>query len=158
MHISDLLAELGRRQTGTPFALDGSGVCRIAFDDGKLVDVEPIDGSDTVHVYSFVAPLPSGDAATIYGKLLRANLFGADTGGATFALDPRTEEIVLCRTLDTAALDADRFEALIVGFMAQVRHWSSELSGPAFATPAEDDTTTARPASRPEDSLMIIRG
>lgn len=157
MSIDDLLAEFGNRQTGQPLGLDGNGICRIGFRDGDFLDIEPVPGSDGVLVYAPLAPLPERNADVVYGKLLAANLFGEATGGAWFAIDPGTEEILLNRRLDLGDLDADRLEALLLDFMDRVTHWRGELRGPDFDVLEGGDGQAQAPFAAP-DPTFIIRG
>lgn len=160
MSIDELLADFGRRQTGKPLALDANGICRIGFRGDAFLDVEPVPGSDHVLVYAPLAPLPERNAGNVYGKLLAANLFGEATGGAWFAIDPGTEEILLNRRLVLTELDADRFEALMLDLMDRVTQWKSELQGPDFDV-LEGTEAAAAPAAA-QDTMMdprfIIRG
>jgi hypothetical protein len=160
MSIDDLLAEFGRRQTGKPLALDANGICRIGFRGDDFLDIEPVPGSDHALVYAPLAPLPERNAGNVYGKLLAANLFGEATGGAWFAIDPGTEEILLNRRLVLPDLDADRFEALLLDFMDRVTHWKGELSGPDFDVLEGGEAAAAAPAAQATmvDPRFIIRG
>lgn len=164
MVIADLLAAFGERQMGAPLTLGASGVCRLRFGERHVLDIEPIDGSDLVHAYAAVAPLPSRNATNVYGKLLTANLFGAGTGGAVLAVDPSSEEILLVRSFESTHLDLDGFERLILGLMDQVERWAGELAGPDFAELEEEPEAgalprPAAPAAADRDiTPLMIRG
>jgi hypothetical protein len=159
MVLSDLLTAFGEAQAGRPFALDRNGVCRLGFHKGRELVVEPVEGSDKVHLYAALAPLPARNSATVYGKLLAANLFGEATGDAWFAIDPATEEIVLNRSFTTTHLDEEAFTALVTGFMDIVELWKRELDGPDFdELTADEDEPPQKQPSRLGDTMLIIRG
>src|SRR5690242_118522 len=121
MTLAELLAAFGEAQAGRAFGLDRSGVCRLGFHEGCELVLEPVEGSDRVHLYAPMAPLPTPrHAGNVYGKLLAANLFGEATGGASFAVDPSGEEVVLNRSFETTHMDAAAFAGLLTGFMDMV--------------------------------------
>jgi hypothetical protein len=156
MTLADLLAALGERRTGKPFALDANGVCQIDFRGGRRIAIEPDPEGDRAYLYGRVAGLPARNHAVVYGKLLLANLHGHYTDDAWFALDAEAEEIVLNRTLWPARLDPDAFEAVVTGFMDMVELWSRELASPGFdAAEGEGESEVPPAAFRPE---LMIRG
>jgi Tir chaperone family protein CesT len=155
--LGELLVAFGEATVGQPLTLDRNGVCELAFHEGRRLTLEPEPGSDKVHLYSAVAPLPARDAANVYGKLLTANLFGSGTGEAWFAVDPTREMVVLNRILSTTHMDALEFGELVTGFMDVVEHWGRELAGPGFEQldAVEEAAAAALPRGGPH---LIIRG
>jgi hypothetical protein len=78
-------------------ALDANGMCRLSFRDTVKVDIEPARCPGHIHIYTALARIPVNADAAWYRTLQEANLFGRDTGFATTACDPTTEEVLLCR-------------------------------------------------------------
>lgn len=128
MHIHDVLAELGHRM-GLNVALDEQGVCRLVFDERFAVDIEASPDNDTVHLYSVLCPVPPENKEPFYERLLAANLFGGDTGGAWFALDGVHGEVVLNRTVKMTNTDYQDFADLLEAFVAHLESWSDKLAG-----------------------------
>ena len=128
MHIHDVLAELGHRM-GLNVALDEQGVCRLVFDERFAVDIEASPDNDTVHLYSVLCPVPPENKGPFYERLLAANLFGGDTGGAWFALDGVHGEVVLNRTLKMTDTDYQDFADLLEAFVDHLESWSDKLAG-----------------------------
>lgn len=128
MNIRDVLAELGH-QMGLNVTLNDEGVCRLVFDDRFSVDVEASPDNDAVHLYSVLCPVPPENKEPFYERLLEANLFGGDTGGAWFALDGVHGEVVLNRTVKMTNTDYQDFADLLEAFVAHLESWSDKLSG-----------------------------
>ncbi|HLO75766.1 MAG TPA: type III secretion system chaperone [Magnetospirillum sp.] len=141
MSVSDLLAEFGRKAGLGSLGLDGQGVCRLSFDGSLIVDLEFDDGAGVLHLYGTVGPVPAGDREAVYQRLLSANLFGRETGGATLALDGGRDEIVLCRALVPDHLDPLAFEAALAAFVDALEGQREQLKtapvgGPSHEPPA----------------------
>jgi hypothetical protein len=128
MNIRDVLAELGH-QMGLNVTLNDEGVCRLVFDDRFSVDVEASPDNDAVHLYSVLCPVPPENKEPFYERLLEANLFGGDTGGAWFALDGAHGEVVLNRTLKMTDTDYRDFADLLEAFVNHLEAWTDKLAG-----------------------------
>ena len=127
MNIRDVLAELGH-QMGLNVTLNDEGVCRLVFDDRFSVDVEASPDNDAVHLYSVLCPIPPENKEPFYERLLEANLFGGDTGGAWFALDGVHGEVVLNRTVKMTNTDYRDFADLLEAFVNHLEAWSDKLA------------------------------
>ncbi|MBL8251044.1 MAG: type III secretion system chaperone [Candidatus Competibacter sp.] len=137
MNIHDVLAELGH-QMGLNVTLNEEGVCRLVFDERFPVDIEASPDNDAVHLYSVLCPIPPEDKERFYERLLEANLFGGDTGGAWFALDGSHGEVVLNRTVSIANIDYQDFANLLEGFVNCLESWSDRLAGGELADESPD--------------------
>src|SRR3712207_4379413 len=123
MDLGALLSTYGRSIGLPDLALDGQGVCRLVFDGGLAVDLEPVAGSDRFPVYSELAGLPSPDPLLVYRELMEAHLFGRAPGPAYFGCDSGLGRLFLVMTLDMAGLDLARFSDLMARFVEQARFW-----------------------------------
>lgn len=130
MHTAEqLLSALGRH-SGLPdaFAFDHNRCARIIFDETVAVTLEASIDDGPLHVYSVLGALPDGNREAILLKLMNANLFGADTAGATLAIDGTTDEIVICRQVNTDQATEWGFISMIDQFVAAVEVWTAKLS------------------------------
>ncbi len=149
----NLLADLGQRMGLPNLKFNEHGLCRLAFDTTILIDVERGDDPQSVHLYSVLAPIPAEGREALFERLLTANLFGHETGGATFGLDLLNNDIVLSRTLDTTRLDGNDFAAQVDVLVNAVENWSKQLAAapesaaseaPTFAPPADNSRHAIR--------------
>jgi hypothetical protein len=152
--LGELLAAYGERVAGGSFAIDGNGVCELAFArSGVRVVVEPVPGETEAQLWCALGPLPPMHAAAreaLLRRLLEGNLFGLATGGAALALDGTREEVLLCQGFAPERLDAEGFAALVEGFADIATLWARELAQPAEVQPGADE-----PAPRPGLEGMI---
>ena len=139
MNIRDALAELGH-QMGVNVTLNEEGVCRLVFDERFLVDIEASPDQDAVHLYSVLCPIPPDDKERFYERLLEANLFGGDTGGAWFALDRAHGEVVLNRTVSMANTDYREFADALEGFVNHLEAWDDKLAHGELSESTEEFT------------------
>lgn len=139
MNIRDALAELGH-QMGVNVTLNEEGVCRLVFDERFLVDIEASPDQDAVHLYSVLCPIPPDDKERFYERLLEANLFGGDTGGAWFALDSAHGEVVLNRTVSMANTDYREFADALEGFVNHLEAWDDKLAHGELSESTEEFT------------------
>ena len=153
MEVGALLAGYGRSLGLPDLAPDGQGVCRLLFDGDLTVDLEPMAGSDWLHVYSDLAGLPSPDHALVYRELMEAHLFGRATGPAYFGCDSGVGRMFLVMTLETAGLDPARFSGLMDRFVEQARFWRAKLDRIDQPGELPDDVDEPAPAG-----AMMIRG
>lgn len=126
------LAVLGRA-LGFPLALGPERVCSLRLDDGLECSVEVPEGSSLLHLYCPLLPVPPGDRLTFLEQVLALNLYGLDTGGASLALDPDTDRIVLCWSQPPEGMLPDDLAALIAGFIERAMALRAQLQPAARA-------------------------
>ena len=104
---------------------DAFGRCEIVVNEALEIVLEGPPEATSLRLYAHLAELP--DAGDVTPGLLEANLSGRETGGAFFALDTRSNEIVLVSEISTAASSdgeiADRVEA----FAKTALFWSENV-------------------------------
>lgn len=128
MKFDDALSALGRQMNVAALAFNDAGVCRMVFDRELVVDCERVAGSDeAAWLYAVVASLPAEREAVLM-RLLEANLFGAETGDASLAIDSVMSEILLQQKVDTAAMDDTAFAAAVERFVHVLECWREELA------------------------------
>ena len=131
MTAQELLQELGTI-LGIKPAFGNAETCRLLFDD-DAVDFEAAD--ETLFLIAEVGPVPVEGREAVYARLLAANLFGAQTGGATLGLDPDKERVILHRALPLPC-DYAPFEAALERFVKSLRYWKEWLALAASAPAA----------------------
>jgi hypothetical protein len=86
------------------------GLYVLPSDSGHYMFVVDEPQRGTVLLKAIVAflPIDGPDDAATYRHLLQAHLLGEATGGACFAIEPDTDDLILYRRLPLAGLDAAR--------------------------------------------------
>jgi hypothetical protein len=124
--------------------LDANQMCRLRFGDSVVVDIEPSKLPGQAHLYAVLGRAPQNPGESYFRKLLEWNLFGRDTGGASLACDPETEDLLLWRLIDIDSLTAERFDATLRELVQSAGRLMEKLKG---------DTVTE--AARSEDSVLM---
>ena len=105
------LAEV-RKTTGIEsFDCDDSGLVSVRIDDKYNLNLQLLEESDRMLCFVEVTALPSDASKSVYRDLLVGGLFGRDTGGGYFTVEPESETVVYIYFFDTAraAQDVDDF-------------------------------------------------
>lgn len=150
MHSTDqLLLDLGQMAgLPQPLRFDQHGCARLMFDAHLGIDFERHADAGLIQVYSVLGPVPAEGRDALFQQLLEANLFGADTGGSTLALDSEMGEVVLCRSVATDGMAAAAFVQLVEQFASVAEDWKTRLA--RHKAPA---TSTAAAPLQPVDQM-----
>ena len=130
--IDQLLYNLGHvAGLAQPLRFDEQGCARLMFDGHLAIDFERDQDAGLLQVYSVLGLLPAQGREALLLQLLQANLFGADTAGATLAIDSQTAsggDILLCRSVNVQGLAAPDFVRLVEQFVAAAEAWKERLA------------------------------
>lgn len=131
--LDDLLDQLGRSLGLPMLGTDELGVCMLVFDERTTVNLtlDPLCGEllSWCELGNVDAGLQDADARL--RQLLRANLFWRGTRGATLAMMPGTDAVILARRWPMEGMTVDR---LRVGIDAMVETADSLVPRLAGAT------------------------
>jgi hypothetical protein len=128
MNADQLLNDLGLTMNLPNLRFNESGCARLEFDGKTTVNLEIDAQSGRLQLYSDVCGLPPDGREALYLSLLEANLFGAQTMGATLAVDSLFHAVVMCRTLVTDDLSGAGFAQIIGDFVNSVEQWRETLT------------------------------
>ena len=130
------LAEV-RKETGiealTP---DDGGLVTVNVDGKYNLNLQFVEATGRILCFIEVAQLPSDAPKEAYRDLLAGGLFGKETGGGYFTLEPETETVVYNYffDLDKAAEDAEDFVATLEKILQLCDIWSERIkAGPRQA-------------------------
>lgn len=151
MKAEQLLSDLGLTMGLPGLTFNTDGCARLVFDDTHAVNLESDTQTGQLLLYITLGPLPAAGREALYLSLLEGNLFGAQTDGATLAVDSLNHEVVLCRTLVADELSAQSFTEIIEKFVNAAEQWRARMENITFQTEAE-------PTQVPFDSASQFGG
>lgn len=148
MHSCDqLLLDLGQTAgLPQPLRFDPHGCARLTVDNQLAIDFERDTERAVIHVYSVLAVLPAQEKESVYQQLLEANLFGAETAGASLAIDANTREIVLCRSVSAEGTPAAAFVQLVEQFITAAEDWKTRLAQQPSSSASAGNAAADAPA------------
>lgn len=130
MTLQEILIEL-RSQTGIPdLTLDAqTRACRLIFGEEHEVEFEEVGSTEggMFFIHAIVGPLPRSSPAAVFVDLLKAGLFGLETGSASFGYDDVREELVIFQRFDPRHTDMDVFTRELESFLALLKSRKRKL-------------------------------
>ena len=108
---------------------DESGLVSVRVDDAYNVNLQFVEATGKVLCFVEVATLPPDAFKAVYRDLLVGGLFGKDTAGGYFALEPETETVVYNYScdLETAASDVEEFISTIEKILQLCDIWAERI-------------------------------
>ena len=113
------------------------GLPKINLDNSRLISVEinntmihfEVRGSMVIlHTVFHVLKVSDRDNSQALKKLLHANLFWNDLGGANFSYEPADGSIFFSNVFVAENRSADHIERVIQSFMNALKFWRSQIS------------------------------
>ena len=119
-----------RKTTGIDsFICDESGLVSVRIDDKYNLNLQLLE--DTYRILCFVelTALPPDASKAVYRDLLVGGLFGKDTAGGYFTVEPETETVVYNYFFDTAkaAEDVDNFISTLEKILQLCDIWTERI-------------------------------
>jgi len=121
-----------REETGIDSLVpDAAGLVSVRVDDTYNVNLQFVEATGKVLCFVEVAELPTDAPKAVYRDLLVGGLFGKDTAGGYFALEPETETVVYNYffDLETAAKDVEGFVSTIEKILQLCDLWADRVKG-----------------------------
>ena len=125
----DFLASI-RKETGlTAFAADESGLVSVRVDDTYNVNLQFVEATGKILCFVEVAELPRDAPREVYRDLLVGGLFGKDTAGGYFAVEPESEAVVYSHffDLEAAAKDVEGFVSTLEKILQLCDIWAERI-------------------------------
>ncbi len=132
------LAEL-RKETGiSSLVADKSGLVSIRVDETYNLNLQFVEATGKVLCFVEVAELPVDAPAAVYRHLLEGGLFGKETAGGYFALEPISDTVVYNYffDLEQAAADPEDFIATIEKMLQLCDLWAERIKNDLAADSA----------------------
>ncbi len=106
-----------------------TGLVSVRVQDEFNVNLQFVEATGKILCFIEVAELPKDARREVYRELLAAGLFGKETAGGYFALEPDTEIVVYNYyfDLETAEKDVDEFVSALEKILQLCDLWSGRL-------------------------------
>ena len=146
--------EVLRKQTGldalTP---DDSGLVTFRVEETYIVNLQFVEPSGKILCFVEVAELPQDASKEVYRDLLASGLFGKETAGGFFALEPDTETVVYnyLFDFDKATASPEQFIETLEKILQLIDVWAERIKND-LAEDAEDELTAS---DYPQSQLFI---
>jgi len=108
---------------------DETGLVSIRVDDAYNVNLQFVEATGKILCFVEVTALPPDASKAVYRDLLVGGLFGWDTGGGYFAVEPETETVVYNYffDLEAAAKDVEEFVHTIEKILQLCDIWAERI-------------------------------
>ena len=133
---------------------DDSGLVSVRVDDAYNVNLQFVEATEKILCFVEVAELPRGAPAAVFRDLLVGGLFGKDTAGGYFALEPESETVVYNYffDLDRAAKDVEEFVSTLEKILQLCDMWAERINRDLSGGDGSDEA----PSRSAPDSHMIF--
>ena len=123
------LAEVRKASGIEAFAADETGLVSVRVDDRYNVNLQFVAATGKVLCFVEVATLPPDASKAVYRDLLVGGLFGKDTAGGYFAVEPESESVVYNYffDLEEAAKDVEEFLHTIEKILQLCDIWAERI-------------------------------
>lgn len=119
-----------RKTTGIKaLSPDESGLVSVRIDETYNVNFQFVEATGKILCFIEVAELPPDAPSAVFRDLLVGGLFGKDTAGGYFALEPETETVVYNYffDLEAAAKDVEDFISTIEKILQLCDIWAERI-------------------------------
>lgn len=154
MNTDEVIQAIATALGAPDLKLDDQGCARLRVDDTIDVNFEASRSSHLLHVYCALGPVPASDRERTFEQLLTANLFGADTGGATLAIDAEFDEIVLCTDIGNHGWTAELILSRLQRFIDAALGWRERFAD--LHTAEEAPTLSRNEAPRSSGPFLTV--
>ena len=118
---------------------DESGLVSVRVDDAYNVNLQFVEATGKVLCFVEVATLPPDASKSVYRDLLVGGLFGKDTAGGYFAMEPESESVVYNYffDLEEAAKDVEELLHTIEKILQLCDIWAERIRRDLYGEEAE---------------------
>lgn len=111
------------------FAPDDTGLVSVRVDDKYNVNLQYVEATGRVLCFVEVTALPAEASRAVYRDLLVGGLFGRDTAGGYFAIEPESETVVYNYffDLEEAAKDVEDFIHTVEKILQLCDIWAERI-------------------------------
>lgn len=124
------LAKVAARTGLDVLTPDADGLVSYKVDDEYVLNLQYVGHSSKILCFVELATLPKTAGRAVYRELLTGSLFGRETAGGFFAVEPESETVVYHYLFDFDAATADdgEFVETIEKILSLVDIWAGKIS------------------------------
>lgn len=125
-----MFLEAVRKETGIGALVpDETGLVSVKVDDAYNVNLQFVEATGNVLCFIEIMKLPPDASKSVYRDLLVGGLFGKDTAGGYFAIEPQTETVVYNYFFDgaKAAQDVEDFVSTLEKILQLCDIWAERI-------------------------------
>ncbi|MEO1016477.1 MAG: type III secretion system chaperone [Pseudomonadota bacterium] len=115
----------------------------LSMGENVVIFVSFDDANERLVFMTDFGEFPSGPHLPVMEQALRANMLGRDSLGATFALEPETNTLVLLSKLDGATIDGKDVTACVERHLAVADAWIAHFDEAADDGSEKRETSTS---------------
>ena len=110
---------------------DETGLVTVNVDEAYNVNLQYVEATGNVLCFVEVAQLPSDAPKAVYRDLMAGGLFGHETGGGFFTLEPDTETVIYNYFFDLEMIadDAEEFVSALEKILQLCDIWVERIKG-----------------------------
>ena len=130
-----------RKETGLEsLTADESGLVSVRVQDAYNLNLQFVEATGKVLCFVEIATLPKDASAAVFRDLLVGGLFGKDTAGGYFALEPESETVVYNYFFDfeKASADIDDFVSTLEKILQLCEIWAERIRRDLHGEGGED--------------------
>ena len=152
------MAEVRKISGIDTLAPDETGLVSVRVDDTYNVNLQFVEATGKVLCFVEVAELPVDAPRAVYRDLLAGALFGKETAGGYFALEPESETVVYNYffDLDEAAKDVEDFISMLEKILQLCDMWAERIRrGLSGYNDGDEREAISGSPLRPHDSVIL---
>lgn len=137
---NDFIAAL-RKETGIgALSADDTGLVSVRVEDSYNLNLQFVEATGKILCFVEITALPKDASAAVYRDLLVGGLFGRDTAGGYFAVEPDSETVVYNYFFDAekAAADVEDFVSTLEKILQLCDIWAERIRRHLSGEDAED--------------------
>ena len=125
------LAEVRKETEIEALIPDETGLVTVNVDETYNVNLQFVEATGSILCFVEVAELPHDAPKAVYRDLMAGGLFGRETAGGYFALEPDTETVVYNYffNLEAIADDVDEFVSALEKILQLCDFWAERIQG-----------------------------
>jgi len=127
MNADELIKDLGVALGLPDLGLNPESCARLVFDGTTAINLEVDTERGCLHLHSLLGSVPREGRDALLYSMLKGNLFGNKTAGATLAIDSLREEAVLCRSIELEYLSVPRLMDILEKFVKVTELWVQKV-------------------------------
>ncbi len=139
------------------FAPDKDGLVSLRVEETYTLNLQYVERSAKILCFVEVANLPKDAGRAVYRDLLVGGLFGKDTGGGFFSLEPENETVVFNYLFDfDPAADPETFSEMLEQILSVVDIWAGRIRDDLIESGDERSGEAFQDADRLSDNSFFI--